>query len=116
MSDDEIAQPLGQRRPTPEHWVFGVQRLLERAPLGVREAHEDSLLAGMRAWRPAARCHRLSDITISGIRTSRLGALHGARGGRLLLEVAGGQIPERRVTATRVGHMWVIAASVPFGH
>ncbi len=43
-----LANPFGQGRPTPGHGVVDVPRLLTRAPLGVREAHEDALLAGIR--------------------------------------------------------------------
>ncbi len=65
VSDHEVANPFGQGRATPQHGVVDIQRLLERAPFGVREAHEDSLLAGMRDRRPPPGCHVISDITIS---------------------------------------------------
>ncbi len=65
MSDREVANPFGQGRPTPGHGVVDGARLLEGAPLGVREAHEDPLLAGMRDRRPPTGCHGISDITIS---------------------------------------------------
>src|SRR5712692_7043169 len=93
VSDDEVAHPLGQRWAPPRHRVVDAPRLLERAPLGVREAHEDPLLAGMRARRPATGCHGLSDITISGIRTSDLGPARRAQRGHLPpLVVTGGQV------------------------
>ncbi len=78
MRDDQIANPLRQRRPTRRHGVVHGPRLLERAPLGLRKAHEGPLRARMRERWPATGRHRISDIMISHIHTSRpgVGSLH----------------------------------------
>jgi hypothetical protein len=53
MGDHEIADPLGQGRSTRRDGMLGLPRLLQRAPLGIGEANEDPLPAGMRQRRPA---------------------------------------------------------------
>ena len=40
------------------------------------KAHEDPVRTGIWDRRPPTGCHEISDITISGIRTSGLGAAH----------------------------------------
>ena len=102
VSDDEVANSLGQRRAPAHHRVVDVPRLLKRAPLRVREAHEDPLLTRMGERRPATGCHGLSDITISGIRTSGLGTTRRAREGRVALVVAGRQVCQCRVAPARI--------------
>ena len=76
MRDDQIANPLRQRRPTRRHGVVHAPRLLERAPLGRRHAHENPLRARMRERGPATGRHGISDIMISRIRTSGRGVAH----------------------------------------
>lgn len=43
VRDDEIADPLSQRGSAARHGVFGGERPLDRAPLGVREADKDTV-------------------------------------------------------------------------
>jgi hypothetical protein len=102
MGDDEVPDPLWQRGPTPRHRMLGKEGLLQGAPLGVREAHEDSLVAGKRFRWPAAGRHGLSDITISGNRTRGLDAPCGGRRGLLLLISQGRPISEGRMAAVRI--------------
>jgi hypothetical protein len=81
VGDHEIADPLGQRRSTRGRRMLGLPGLLQGPPLGIREADEDSVPTGIRQRRPATARHGVSDITISGGRTSGLDrgcrALHG---------------------------------------
>jgi hypothetical protein len=46
--------------------VIALERLLQRPPLRVREAHEHSTAARVRDGRPPELRHGLADITISG--------------------------------------------------
>jgi hypothetical protein len=85
MGDHEIADPLGQGWSTYRRGMLALARLLQRAPLGVGEADEDPVPAGMRQGRSPVAHHGLSDITISGGRTSTLGEPSGARWGRSTL-------------------------------
>ena len=48
MGDHEIADPLGQGGSPRRRGMLGLPRLLQRAPLGVGEADEDPVPAGMR--------------------------------------------------------------------
>ena len=102
VGDHEIADPLGQRRSTRRRGMLGLPRLLQCAPLGIREADEDPMPAGMRQRRSAAARHGLFDITISGRRTSGLGGPSGARPGWPALVGERRQVREGRMPAVRV--------------
>ncbi len=103
VSDDEVANPCRQRRAPPAHRVLGVPRPLERTPLGA-DKRTKTPAAGIRARWPAAGCHRVSDITISGIRTRGLGAAPRA-GERRPLVVAGDKYASAALYRTRFpGH------------
>src|SRR5215831_7738815 len=62
VSDDKVTDPLWQRRLPSGYRVLSTQGLLQGAPLGVREAHEDALVAGKRFWGPPAARHGVSEI------------------------------------------------------
>jgi hypothetical protein len=66
MGNDEIADPLRQGRTAAGDRVISLKRLFERAPLRVREAHEDATTARVRHGRPSELRHGVPDITISG--------------------------------------------------
>jgi len=70
MGDHEVSDPLGERRTAARDHVVTTQRLLERTPLSVGEANEDSVLTGMRCLRSPTLRHRFSDITISENRSA----------------------------------------------
>ncbi len=61
VRDHELAHPLGKRGAAGGHRVLGVERPLERAPLGVREADKEAMAAGVRD-RGASGAH---DFVIS---------------------------------------------------
>jgi hypothetical protein len=57
MSDQEIADPLREVRSSTRDGMLACQRLLQRSPLGGREADEHAVLSGVRDRRPAELGH-----------------------------------------------------------
>ena len=57
VCDGKVADPLGQERSATGYRMLGGEGALERAPLGVREAHEDAVAAGVRKRRPTRARH-----------------------------------------------------------
>jgi hypothetical protein len=57
MGNDQIPNPFGERGAAAGHWVFGMESLLHRAPLGVREADKDAMAARVRDRRAAESRH-----------------------------------------------------------
>jgi hypothetical protein len=66
MRDDQIADPLRDSGAACGHGMLHRQRLVQRTPLGVREAHEGSVAPWMREPRASDLPHPIFDITISG--------------------------------------------------
>lgn len=66
MRDEQIADPLRDSGAACGHGILDRQRLVQRTPLGVREAHEGSVAPWMREPRASDLPHSIFDITISG--------------------------------------------------
>jgi hypothetical protein len=63
VRDNELTHPPGQCGAAVGHRVLGVERPLERAPLGVREADKEAMASGVRDRGASGARH---DFLISG--------------------------------------------------
>ena len=48
MGDDQVADPLRERRPPTRDGVITLERLLQSSSLRVRETHEDAVATRVR--------------------------------------------------------------------
>jgi hypothetical protein len=82
VGDHQVADPRRQCGAPGGYGMLGLPRLLQGAPLGIREADEDALRPGEWFRRSPTASHGFSDITISGRRTRDLGRCAGPRHAR----------------------------------